>query len=92
MLNITPASGPPSRLFIDAQSYLPIKSVVTVTLPDLGEVEQTIELSDYREVDGVQVPFTLKGSSAVQAFTIVVTKLEHNIKVDETLFAKPVDK
>jgi len=92
VLNVTPASGIPSHVFIDAQSFLPIKTVVTVTLPEVGEIEQTIELSDFRDVDGVQVAFKLRGSSAVQTFTTVLTKVQHNVKIDEALFAKPAEK
>jgi hypothetical protein len=92
VLNVAPATGPASKLFVDAATYLPIKFIVTVDLPEVGAVEQTTELSDYRPVDGVQVPFKLKGSSSVQTFTIVVTKVEHNVKIDEALFAKPVAK
>ena len=92
VLNVTPASGPASRTFIDAQSYLPIKSIVKVNLPEVGDVEQTIEVSDYRDVDGVKVPFKVKGSSAVQTFTIVISDVKHNVKIDEALFAKPADK
>jgi hypothetical protein len=92
VLNITPASGPASRLFVDAQTYLPVKAVTTVNVPEVGDLEQTTELSDYRAVDGVQVPFRIKGSSSVQSFTIAVNKVEHNVKVDEALFSKPADK
>ena len=92
MLNVTPTTGPPSRVYIDAQSFLPVKSVAKVTLPEVGDVEQTTELSDFREVDGVQVPFQVKGSSSVQSFTISVSKVEHNAKIDETLFGKPAEK
>lgn len=93
VLTVTPATGPSSRLFVDTQTYLPIKSVVTVNVPEAGgDVEQTIEFSDYRDVDGVKVPFVLKGSSAVQTFTITATKVEHNVKVDEALFSKPAEK
>ena len=69
-----------------------MKSVAKVTLPEVGDVEQTTELSDFREVDGVQVPFQVKGSSSVQSFTISVSKVEHNAKIDETLFGKPAEK
>ncbi len=92
LLNVTPQSGPASKVFIDAQSYLPVKLIMTVDIPDLGSVEQTTELSDYREVDGVQVPFRLHGSSSVQTFTIVVSKVAHNVTIDESLFAKPAVK
>jgi hypothetical protein len=89
VLKVTSAAGTPSRMFIDAESYLPVQSVVTVDLPEVGELEQTLAFSDYRAVDGVQVPFTVKGSSAVQTFTIALSTVEHNVKVDESLFSKP---
>jgi outer membrane lipoprotein-sorting protein len=91
-LTITPAAGPVTHLFIDAESYLPAKAVVTVELPEIGSVEQTIEFADYRDVDGVKVPFRLKGSSAVQTFFTVISKVEHNVKIDPVLFVKPAVK
>ena len=33
----------------------------------------------------------MKGTSAVQTFTITISMVNHNVKVDETLFAKPGD-
>jgi hypothetical protein len=54
-----------------------------------GDIEQTSEAFDYREVDGVKVPFRVKNSSTVQSFEITYTKVEHNVKVDEALFSKP---
>jgi hypothetical protein len=92
VLLFKPKTGPASRHFIDAESYLPIKLVQKLDLPDIGEVEQTTELSDFRDVDGVKIPFKLKNTSAIQSFTITVTKVEHNKKMDESLFSKPVAK
>jgi zinc protease len=89
VLTFKPKSGSVARQFVDAESYLPVKLVVKVDIPQIGEVEQSTELSDYREVDGVKIPFKVTSSSAVQSFTITVTKVEHNVKIDETLFAKP---
>jgi hypothetical protein len=88
-LSITPQTGSVSRVFIDAESYLPIKAIINTELPDIGPLEQTTEFSDYREVDGVKVPHRLKGSSAVQNFTVTVTKVEHDTKIDPALFVKP---
>jgi hypothetical protein len=87
-----PKSGSVARQFIDAESYLPVRLVVKVDVPEIGEVEQTSDLSDFRDVDGVKIPFTIKVTSAIQSFTIKVTKVEHNIKVDDTLFSKPAEK
>ena len=91
-LTITPATGPVAHLFVDARSYLPVKTVVTIELPDIGSVEQTLEFADYRDVDGVKVAFGLKGSSTVQTFFAVITKVEHNVKIDPALFVKPAVK
>jgi hypothetical protein len=85
-----PASGSVVREYIDAESYLPVRVVVKMDVPQLGrEIEQTTDLLDYREVDGVKLPFVLKATSPVQNYTISVAKVEHNIRVDETLFSKP---
>jgi hypothetical protein len=85
-----PASGSVVREYIDAESYLPVRVVVKMDVPQLGrEIEQTTDLLDYREVDGVKLPFQLKATSPVQNYTIRVAKVEHNVRVDETLFSKP---
>jgi zinc protease len=86
------SSGPGARQFIDAATYLSIKTLTTIEVPEVGAVEQTTEFSDYRDVDGVKVPFKVKGTSPVQSFTIIVTKVEHNVKIDPALFSKPADK
>jgi outer membrane lipoprotein-sorting protein len=91
-LLITPAKGPTTRLWMDATTYQPVKSLTTVETAEMGPVEQTMALSDFRDVDGIKVPFKLVGSSSVQTFTVVVTKVEHNVNVDPARFAQePAD-
>lgn len=85
-----PASGSAVRQYIDAETYLPIKSIVKVDVPQLGRgIEQTTEFSDYREADGIKLPFRARSTSSVQNFTVTIAKVEHNVQVDEKLFAKP---
>jgi outer membrane lipoprotein-sorting protein len=85
-----PATGSTVRQYIDAETFLPIQSKVKIEVPQLGsDVEQTVLLSDYRDVDGVKIPFLMKVSSTVQNYTVVTTKVEHNVPIDEKLFAKP---
>ena len=86
-----PPSGSVVRQYIDAETYLPIKMTMKVEVPQLGqEVEQTIEFLDYREVDGVKLPFRLVATSSVQNYTVTFIKVEHNVRIDETLFSKPI--
>ena len=82
-------SGPTARLFIDSQTYLPARSIVKLELPQVGETEQTTEFSDYRDVDGIKIPFAVRANSSVQSSRIVITKVEHNAKIDDALFSKP---
>jgi hypothetical protein len=92
-LTITPKSGPATKLVLDAKTYLPMRTVTTVDVPEAGgKIEQTSDLSDYREVDGVKVPFHVKTSSSIQNFIVNVTKVEHNTTIDPALFAKPAGK
>ena len=91
-LTLTPKEGPVVHIFIDAESYLTDRSVVTIDAPEVGSIEQTTDFTDYREVDGVKIPFSFKGSSAVQTFFVLVKTVEHNVKIDPALFVKPAGK
>ena len=85
-----PAKGSALKQYIDVQSMLPVKFSLTVNVPQVGQdVEQTTMLEDYKEVDGVKVPFKLTSSSSIQSFTVTLDKVAHNIDVDEKLFVKP---
>ena len=88
---LTPARGSAVRYHIDAETYLPLKSLLRITPPAGGqEVEQVNEFGDFRPVDGVKVAFRLKSSSPVQTFSMQLMKVEHNVAIDEALFSKPL--
>jgi hypothetical protein len=84
-------SGPVVHQYIDAETYLPLQVVMKVNVPQLGrDMEQTNEFLDYRQVDGVKLPFQIRSTSNVQNFTITFEHVEHNMAVDQALFSKPV--
>jgi outer membrane lipoprotein-sorting protein len=86
----TPKAGSPSKGYFDAETYLLLRTVVRVDIPEMGgETEQTTDLSDYRETDGVKVPFTLKIVSSMQTVAIVFANVEHNKPIDDAMFSKP---
>jgi outer membrane lipoprotein-sorting protein len=89
VLVFEPTSGSTIRQFIDAESFLPIRFVMKVNVPQMGDIEQTTELTDYREVDGIKLPHKLIASSSMQSYTVEISKVEHNGPVDEKVFAKP---
>jgi outer membrane lipoprotein-sorting protein len=89
VLLIAPQAGPPSKLYVDTQTWLPARVVQTLELPEVGRIEQTTDLSDYRVVDGVKVPFAIHTVSTAQTISISLDKVEHNVKIDTALFGKP---
>ena len=85
-----PAAGSSIRQYIDAQSFLPVRYSMSVHIPQMNaEVDQTTDLSDFRDVDGVKIPFKLVTTSSVQSYAITFTKVAHNITIDPKLFVKP---
>lgn len=89
VLLMEPTEGPAVKQFVDAETFMPLKTTTRLTLPQVGEMEQSAEASDFRVVDGVKVPFKIEVSSAVQSFTITLAKVEQNVPVDDKIFVKP---
>jgi outer membrane lipoprotein-sorting protein len=89
VLVLTPATGSPVRMFVDPETYLILRTVTTINSQQLGgDVEQTTDLSDYRAVDGLKLPFRIVSSNPAQTMTIALTKVEHNVAIDDATFVK----
>ena len=91
LLVLKPKSGPPIRRFIDAESFLETRLVSTASAPEVGDFEQTVDLLDYRQVDGVRVPFMIKGTSTAQNFTVTFATVVHNQTIEQALFSRPAN-
>lgn len=88
VLVFQPPSGPPIKQYVDAATFMPLRTVIKATVPQFGEVEQNADPSDFRDLDGVKVPYKLQIQSSVQGLTMTFTKIEQNVTVDEKLFVK----
>ena len=89
VLEVTPKTGPKARSWVDAETYLVLKTSVTVDAPAIGALEQIMEFGDYRTVDGIKVPFMVKSLNPAQTVTGVLTDVKHNVEIDEASFRKP---
>ena len=89
VLVFTPKVGSVSRLYFDAQTWQLVRQVLKVNVPEAGgEMEQMTDPSDYRDVDGIKLPFTLAMSNPAQSVTIRIQKVEHNKPLDDALFGR----
>jgi outer membrane lipoprotein-sorting protein len=89
VLLITPKAGSAVRMFLDPETYLIVRTVAKINSPQMGgDVEQTIDLSDYRPVDNVKVAFHVVTSNPMQSLSISFDKIEHNVPIDDAMFVK----
>jgi hypothetical protein len=85
----TPKTGSVSRLYFDPQTWQLIRTVAKVNVPESGgDIERTTDPSDYRDVDGVKLPFTVVVNDPAQSMTIRLQKVEHNKPLDDSIFAR----
>jgi len=89
LLTFEPTSGFPIKTYIDAETYMPIRTLIKADVPQMGQVEQMVEPTDWRVVDGVKVPFKMRLTNAMQAISMTFTKVEHNVTLDDKMFVKP---
>ena len=89
VIEATPiAAGDPDKLYFDVQSGLEVRSVTRRHTPD-GPLEFTAEIKDYREIDGIKLPYEVEQSSSQNSFTIKFTDIQHNVNLADSQFAKP---
>jgi photosynthetic reaction center cytochrome c subunit len=55
----------------------------------LGRLPTQVDYADYRDVDGLKIPFRWSLARPGTRFTVQVDKLEQNIPVDDAKFAPP---
>jgi outer membrane lipoprotein-sorting protein len=86
----TPKAGTPVKQYYDTENYMLLRSVAKMNVPQMGgEVEQTTDVSDYRDVDGIKLPFKTTVVSSMQTISITLAKIEHNKPIDDAMFSKP---
>jgi zinc protease len=81
-------SGAPDKLYFDTQTGLALRVIGQHHSPDGVTVVQE-DLEDYRDVDGIKVPFTIHQTAGESAFTIKIAEVHHNLPFDDSQFAKP---
>jgi hypothetical protein len=54
-----------------------------------GASELREEFSDYSDVDGVKLPFTITQEGGDPAFTVRISEVHHNVAFEDSEFAKP---
>jgi len=79
---------PPVNFYFDESSGLLVRLVRLVDTA-VGRVPTQIDYSDYRDVDGVKMPFRWTATWTDGQSTTELTEIQPNVAIDAAKFAKP---
>jgi hypothetical protein len=85
------ASGPGkpmTRLYFDTKTGLLVRMVRYSDTP-VGRMPVQIDYADYREQDGVKIPFRWTLSRPTGRFTIQIGEVKSNATIEDSKFSKP---
>jgi len=83
-----PEGGEAERVYFDKDTGLLLRLVSHRHGPE-GSQEIQQDFEDYREVDGIKLPFLVHQQSGGTALTMRVSEVQHNLPMDDSQFAKP---
>jgi len=88
-LTITMKNGQVQQYYLDVASGLEVRTGTTVEQAGV-KTEVTMDLSDYRTVDGLTMPFLMRQSvNGTPIAEVTIAKWEINVPVDDDLFKLP---
>ncbi|HJY86329.1 MAG TPA: hypothetical protein VKE24_05780 [Candidatus Acidoferrales bacterium] len=89
VIEADPGDGSLRRLYFDVSSGLMLRSVIERdTETGRGAFELTLE--NYRDVDGIKLPFVVRAQSPGTSYVIRVSEVKHNVPIEDAKFSKPV--
>ncbi|MFL6336598.1 MAG: CocE/NonD family hydrolase [Pyrinomonadaceae bacterium] len=93
VIEAVPAEGRTARLYFDAQTHLLVRRDLLADPPQEQPIAEAL-LEDFREVDGVRIPFTRRtfyplAGEERRVVVITLDDLKHNIPIDDSRFKKP---
>src|SRR5207245_3513972 len=91
-LHVTTKDGRESNLFLDAETYLLIRTEATRNIQG-QDLEMESSIGDYKTVDGLTMAYSMeshvKGKEKMGGQAISIEKIELNPKVDAAMFKMP---
>jgi hypothetical protein len=86
VLDLQPVTGGAERLYLDAQTYLPVRSN---TVLKIGTMSDAVEMyfDNWKEVDGVKYPFFISQRFPKLTLAYTVKEVHHNVPIDARVFA-----
>lgn len=88
VIEATTAEGNTDKLYFDTETGLLLRRD-SKEINEKGESPVREVYSDYREVDGVKLPFSLRRATPAMTYTIQITEVKQNVTIDDAKFSEP---
>ena len=80
--------GTSIKVYIDMQRYLTLRMDMEIATPQ-GKLNTSTFLENYRRVDGIMYPFTIRQSTAGIEAVMRIERVRHNVPLSDAIFRKP---
>lgn len=87
-VSVSRGDGKPETWYLDPDTYLELGRE-SVGVDYIGEVPRVTFYDDFREVQGVQVPFYVESQWMTRQRVMEIDTVEFNLPVDDAVFVKP---
>lgn len=84
------SQGKPDKLYFDKETGLLLRTDSVEKTEDGNQDTREYTL-DYKEVDGVKVPFTIRYVTAEGPLIIRLTEVKQNVELNDSVFSKPIE-
>jgi hypothetical protein len=88
VVQATPPGGSVESLYFDVETGLLVRRDLTRPTAK-GPVRSEVYFSDWRELDGVKIPFRMTQSMPTMKFVTTIDEVKHNVPVDDAIFRRP---
>ena len=88
VIQAKPIDGPLEKLFFDVKTGLLVRRY-TESETALGKLPLQTDYEDYREVDGVKLPFLIRWSIPGRTWGRKITEVKQNVPLDDAQFNVP---
>jgi hypothetical protein len=85
----SPANGLADKFYFDTLSGLPFRMDAVRPGP-AGQVSMEVYLDDWRDVDGVKLPFRITQSLSGLSLVFEFLEIKHAVTLDDHIFNKPI--
>ncbi|HET6891166.1 MAG TPA: hypothetical protein VFH31_08710, partial [Pyrinomonadaceae bacterium] len=91
VIELEPAANSAEKLYLDATTYLPVRANAVRSIAGQQIVPIEIYFDDWKEVDGIKLPFSLTQSLPGLTLGITLKEIKHNTTLDDSLFESPTN-